>query len=297
MAEAKFPLTAGTALAYCAMHEFVFAGTLSIFNPFIGLIALLSERGSRDTRSYFTELVCEEFPDAFRADQIGVHTFEINGGSCCVVSFPAPKVEKEAQFIAIVSDVPFAKMSRSTKEDRPVTILYLSLSLTEDKKYTLGEWKFRWRFRSETLYRDYGIELKPEIASFVEGIEVLMSAGGWKLESGRQMLKGGNLVGARKAFQVILESNRANVRLKYEAFVCFGLVRALEDSEPIMLPGVPFEYEIMRQHFCISCKSSTEVQRLSSRTQYLGPVIVDFWRTTCPGCGRTSEVRFGVPAH
>jgi hypothetical protein len=294
MSKVAFPFTARTALAYGAILEFVFAGTLSIFNAAIGPIALLSTASSKDTIRYLCDLVAKETGESLPVDEFRVLAFEISGGSCIVVTLPAPKADHEAHLVGIVTDSPLGGAGTEKSKEEPVSLIYISLEASERSNPTLAEWRFRY----ELCHTAYGIEVKPEVTPFVDAIEKLMTSGLWTVALGRQNLKRYDADGARLAFHAfdsVLRAEDAPDALKFEAFVGIGVVRAVMGNDVIPLPGVPFEYAIMRKHFCVTCKTPTKTWRRSGSTRYMSNAIIDCWCAECPKCHETRELFFGVP--
>ena len=92
-------------MAFSALRHFALGGTASIFNGAIGLIALLSSKTSNESLNYLCDLVAKEtHTPLLPADSFRVNGFEIQDGSCVVVTLPEPAEFPEAHMIGIVTD-------------------------------------------------------------------------------------------------------------------------------------------------------------------------------------------------
>jgi hypothetical protein len=291
LGQTKRSVTARNVLGYCAMNEFVFAGTLTVLNPFLGLIALISQTSSRESLSFLLDLVAMECEERLTADTIRIRTFEIHGGHCTVVELPQPIGHKEPALIGIVTDASMKQMQAATKESNPINIVYFSLAKGEDTICGLEEWKFR----EDVPFVEYQIKVQPDLEKFIDQIEKIMDEGGWMIQDGKREMKKHNLAKARKAFDKVLATEEAHFTMKVDAFISLGVIRAIESTEVISLPEVHFEYMIMQRYFCPTCKVRTENLRLSGSTQYLSRAIIDHWRASCPVCKTDRRLRFAVP--
>ncbi len=291
------PFTARNVFAYGALLEFAFAGTLSRFDDLIGPVAVATSRHSRDTMRFLCDLAQEGTGEELSSDQFQVQAVEIRGGSCVVVTLPPPTAELGAHAIGIVTDRSLKKLSFEEKGDDRPALVYFTLEESGKARPTICEWRFRETFRKHDLamHTEYGIEVAPQAPSFVTAIERIMNSGGWTFASGWSKLKRCDAEGARRALDAVLSTPDAPDQLKLLAFIGSRLVCAVSGSDVISLPGVHFEHEIMRRHFCAACRVRTENQRLSGSTQYLSQAIVDHWRASCPQCKNERRIRFAVP--
>ncbi len=124
--------------------------------------------------------------------------------------------------------------------------------------------------------------------------ELILASKNLIVEIGSQKLDSFDIEGARHAFETVLETDAAE-ECKFKAFVGLLIIKAVTSSEVIPLPGVPFEYMVMKKHFCVTCKVPTKNWRRSGETKYLSNAIIDCWYAECPKCQRSQRVLFGVP--
>jgi hypothetical protein len=177
------------------MH-FSLAGSLSRFGCAIGCIALLNSSTSAKVVDALATLVkaADEpasmldaelslfAPDADPRPPLGQLTsvagFTLQGGSCVVVTLPAPICVAEAHFAAIVvgDDLQSPDVLRLPRRDIP--LLYFTLEKAEPNRETartiVGEWTVRG------ARRNYGYGCLPRVEDFVEVIERLWVSGIWK---------------------------------------------------------------------------------------------------------------------
>ena len=291
-------LTARNGFGFGALNEFVNCGTLTVLDPFLGLIALISPQSSEESLRFLAGLVAEEFGETVPAEEIKMATYAIEGGQCTVVELPGAIAPGEPKFVGIATDTPMARLRGATKEDRPITMIYFVLAGGEHGKGKLEEWKFSKagvHFEEGRFVVDCDVTLEATAGAFVDEVEKILVDGGWLARKGMRDMERNKPLEAMTAFEKVLGMDEAHFTWKVDAFIGSGAIRAMQGTDVISLPGVPFEYEIMRRYRCPQCQGPTDNRRLSGSTEYLSQAIVDHWRATCMKCEQDREIRFAVP--
>ena len=298
LARTQRAFTARSALGYGALNELVFCGTLSVLNPFLGLIALISEQSSPETLKLLCDLVGEECGESLPAANVKVRTYEINGGQCAIVELPEPIAIHEPALIGIVTDASMSQMHNAAKDDRPITLAHFAVTKAGDTTGNLEEWKFSSAgvlSDKGPFFVDYEIAVELKADAVLDQIEKIMEEGGWLVRRAMRDMKRRNLSEAKAAFEKALALERAHFSVQADAFIGAAVIRAMSGSDAISLPGVPFEYEIMNRYLCPRCMVPTDNKRLSGSTEYLSRAIVDHWRASCPECRQDRRLRFALP--
>jgi hypothetical protein len=178
-----------------ALMHFALGGSLSVFGPAIGCIALLDPVPSGAAVGILADLVTrkgdidpsvlaldaksagEQAQSTPIAEAVSAHAYAVRDGSCVVVQMPPAETTPEPILVGIVLGADLATIESAEQVEKGTPLLYFTLERAEAaggvERTMLGEWKPRER-------RNYGIGPRPDIESFVETIERVWVSGLWQ---------------------------------------------------------------------------------------------------------------------